>query len=86
MLASKTVILLLMLSIDSLTWLVLSRRFSKIFSKEFSFFITSSKVISVLTTLIGGTLTKLSIKLHASKGGVPKKLPPARASRTYYSN
>jgi hypothetical protein len=29
-------------------------------------------VISVLTTLIGGTPTKLLIKLHASKAGAPK--------------
>jgi hypothetical protein len=68
------VILLPILSIDSLTWLALSRRFGKLFSKELSFSITSSKVISVLTTLIGGTHI-LSIKVHASKAGVPIKLP-----------
>jgi hypothetical protein len=27
--------------------------------------------------------TKLSIKVHASRAGVPRKLPPARVSRTY---
>jgi hypothetical protein len=82
-LASKTLILLLILSINSLTWLALSRRFGKLFSRELSFSITSSKVISVLTKLIGSTPTKLSIKVHPSKAGVPKKLPPARVSRTY---
>jgi hypothetical protein len=77
------VILLPILSIDSLTWLALSRIFGKLFSKELSFYKTSSKVISVLRTLTGGTPTKLSIKVHASKAGVPRKLPPARVSRTY---
>jgi hypothetical protein len=79
------VILLSILSIDSLTSLALSRIFGKLFSRELNFFITSSKVISVLTTLIGGIPTKLSItiKLHASKAGAPKKLPPVRVSRTY---
>jgi hypothetical protein len=43
----------------------------------------SEKVISVLTTLIAGAPTKLSIKLHASKAGAPRKLPPVRVSRTY---
>jgi hypothetical protein len=82
-LASKAVILLPILSIDSLNWLVLSRRFGKLFSKELSFYITSSKVISVLTTWIGGTPTKISIKVHASKAGAHRKLPPAGVSRTY---
>jgi hypothetical protein len=36
-LASKTVILLPILSIDSLTWQALSRRFGKLFSRELSF-------------------------------------------------
>jgi hypothetical protein len=82
-LASKIVILLLILSIDSLIWLALSRKFGKLFSRELSFSINFSKVISVLTTLIGGTPTKLSIKVHASKEGVPRKLPPVRVLRTY---
>jgi hypothetical protein len=80
------VILLPILSIDSLTWLALSRIFGKLFSKELSFSKISSKVTSVLTTWIGGTPTKLSIKVHASREGVPGKLPPARVSRRTYSN
>jgi hypothetical protein len=69
-------ILLPILSIDSLTWLALSRIFGKKNYKELSFSKTSFKVTSVLTTWIGGTPSKLSIKVHASRAGVPRKLPP----------
>jgi hypothetical protein len=82
-LASKTVILLPILSIDSLNRLAFLRIFGKLFSKELSFYKTSFKVISVLTTRIGGTPTKLSIKVHASRAGVPRKLPPARVLMTH---
>ena len=30
-------------------------------------------------SLVGGVPTKLSIKLQASKGGVPRKLPPYKS-------
>src|SRR4051812_45198804 len=53
LLASKTVILLLIISIDSLIWLVLSKKFGKVFSRELSLSTTSPKVISVLATLVG---------------------------------
>jgi hypothetical protein len=83
-LASKTVILLPILSINLLTRLALSRIFGKLFSKELRFSKTSSKVTSVLTTWIGGTPTKLSIKVHASRAGVPENyLLQEYQERTY---
>ena len=40
-------------------------------------------LVAVLTSLIGGIPNRLSITQLASKAGVPRKLPPARLSRTY---
>jgi hypothetical protein len=80
------VILLPILSINSLIRVALSRIFYKLFSKELRFSKTSSKVTSFLTTCIGGNPTKLSIKVHASRAGVPRKLPLQEYQEHTYSN
>jgi hypothetical protein len=41
----------------------------------------ASKIIDMFDTY--HTPTKLSIEVHASRARVPRKLPPARVSRTY---